>query len=112
RADPGIDHVARQRGADRAARLGARDPAPVGAPARRRGGLRSQRFSGHTVHAMLSLTFGDDVARQRTLDTIRGIHRRVNGVLPESTGCYPSGTRYSAEDPDLVLWVHETLIES
>lgn len=66
----------------------------------------------HTVHAMLSLTFGDDVARQRTLDTIRGIHRRVNGVLPESTGCYPSGTRYSAEDPDLVLWVHATLIES
>ena len=66
----------------------------------------------HTVHAMLSLTFGDEVARQKTLDAIRAIHRRVNGVLPESTGCYPSGTRYSAEDPDLVLWVHATLIES
>lgn len=66
----------------------------------------------HTVHAMLSLTFGDDAARQRTLDAIRAIHRRVNGVLPESTGRYPLGTRYSAEDPDLVLWVHATLIES
>jgi uncharacterized protein (DUF2236 family) len=66
----------------------------------------------HTVHAMLSLTFGEEVARQKTLDAIRAIHRRVNGVLPESTGRYPSGTRYSAEDPDLVLWVHATLIES
>jgi uncharacterized protein (DUF2236 family) len=66
----------------------------------------------HTVHAMLSLTFGDEGARQKTLDAIRAIHRRVNGVLLESTGCYRSGTRYSAEDPDLVLWVHATLIES
>jgi uncharacterized protein (DUF2236 family) len=66
----------------------------------------------HTVHAMLSLTFGDEAARQKTLDAIRAIHRRVNGVLRESTGGYPSGTRYSAEDPDLVLWVHATLIES
>ena len=66
----------------------------------------------HTVHAMLSLTFGDEAARQKTLDAIRAIHRRVNGVLREATGCYPSGTRYSAEDPDLVVWVHATLVES
>jgi uncharacterized protein (DUF2236 family) len=66
----------------------------------------------HTVHAMLALTFGDDVARERTLEAIRAIHRRVNGVLPEAVGPYPSGTRYSAEDPALVLWVHATLLES
>jgi uncharacterized protein (DUF2236 family) len=66
----------------------------------------------HTVHAMLSLTFGDESARQRTLGAIRAIHRRVNGVLGESAGCHPSGTRYSAEDPALVLWVHATLVES
>jgi len=66
----------------------------------------------HTVHAMLSLTFGDEAARQRTIDGIRAIHRRVNGVLPETIGPYEAGTRYSAEDPSLVLWVHATLIES
>ena len=66
----------------------------------------------HTVHAMLSLTFGDEVARQRTIEGIRAIHRRVNGVLQETTGPYAAGTRYSAEDPALVLWVHTTLIES
>lgn len=66
----------------------------------------------HTVHAMLSLTFGDEAVRQRTIDGIRAIHRRVNGVLAETTGPYPAGTRYSAEDPALVLWVHATLVES
>ncbi len=43
---------------------------------------------------------------------IRAIHRRVNGSLSETTGPYAAGTRYSAEDPALVLWVHATLIES
>ena len=66
----------------------------------------------HTVHAMLSLTFGDHVSRESTLEVIRAIHRRVNGVLPEASGPYASGTRYSAEDPALVLWVHATLIDS
>lgn len=66
----------------------------------------------HTVHAMLALTFGDEQARERTLEAIRVIHRRVNGELPESVGHYVSGTRYSAEDPSLVLWVHATLLES
>ena len=66
----------------------------------------------HTVHAMLALTFGDEPARDRTLEGIRTIHRRVNGVLPQATGRYSSGTRYSAEDPALVLWVHATLLES
>jgi uncharacterized protein (DUF2236 family) len=66
----------------------------------------------HTVHAMLALTFGDETTRERTLEAIRAIHRRVNGVLPRTTGRYSSGTRYSAEDPALVLWVHATLLES
>jgi uncharacterized protein (DUF2236 family) len=66
----------------------------------------------HTVHAMLALTFGGDDDRERTLDAIRAIHRRVNGVLEDAVGPFPAGTRYSAEDPALVLWVHATLIES
>ena len=66
----------------------------------------------HTIHAMLALTFGDEPARERALEGIRTIHRRVNGELSESTGHYPPGTRYSAEDPSLVLWVHATLLES
>jgi uncharacterized protein (DUF2236 family) len=66
----------------------------------------------HTVRAMLSLTFGDWQEHAHTIEGIRSIHRRVNGRLREAVGPYPAGTRYSAEDADLVLWVHATLIES
>lgn len=66
----------------------------------------------HTVRAMLALTFGDDAARTAALDGIREIHRRVHGRLPAAAGVFPAGTPYSAEDPDLVLWVHATLLES
>lgn len=66
----------------------------------------------HTVRAMLSLTFAGDAGRERTLDGIREIHRRVNGTLRTGAGRFPAGTPYSAEDPDLVLWVHATLTES
>lgn len=65
-----------------------------------------------TIRAMLALTFGSDEGRRAALDGIRTIHRRVNGTLRESTGLFPAGTRYSAEDPDLVLWVHATLLET
>lgn len=66
----------------------------------------------HTVHAMLALTFGSDEERERALDGIRQIHQRVHGELKTATRQFPQGTPYSAEDPDLVLWVHATLLES
>jgi uncharacterized protein (DUF2236 family) len=65
-----------------------------------------------TVRAMLALTFGTDAERQYALHGIRTIHRRVNGTLSETVGPFSAGTRYSAEDPALVLWVHLTLLES
>jgi uncharacterized protein (DUF2236 family) len=66
----------------------------------------------NTVRAMLALTFGGESERERTLDGIRAIHRRVHGRLPFSVGPFPADSRYSAEDPALVLWVHATLVES
>lgn len=66
----------------------------------------------HTIHAMLALTFGSDAERDRALGGIRQIHRRVHGNLKVGTRRFPDGTPYSAEDPDLVLWVHATLLES
>jgi uncharacterized protein (DUF2236 family) len=66
----------------------------------------------HTVGAMLALTFGGDDDRERALEAIRTIHRRVHGSLSESCGRFPAGTPYSAEDPALLLWVHATLIDS
>ena len=66
----------------------------------------------HTVRAMLSLTFGTPVAREETLERIRGIHSRVRGRLATTAGPFPAGTPYFADDPDLLLWVHATLLDS
>ena len=66
----------------------------------------------HTVRAMLAISFGSEAERERAISVIKGIHRRVNGQLRDDVGPFPAGTRYSAEDPALVLWVHLTLIDS
>jgi uncharacterized protein (DUF2236 family) len=36
----------------------------------------------------------------------------VNGTLREGAGAHAGGTRYSAHDPALLLWVHATLLDS
>jgi uncharacterized protein (DUF2236 family) len=66
----------------------------------------------HTISAMLALAFGTPAEYNAALEGIRAIHRRVNGTLAQCVGPFPAGTRYSAEDPDLVLWVHLTLLDS
>jgi len=76
------------------------------------GGFAAVHRLWQTVQAMLALTFGDEAAQQGAIEGIRAIHRRVHGTLHETVGRFPAGTRYSAEDPDLVLWVHVTLLES
>ena len=40
------------------------------------------------------------------------MHRRVSGRLREPTGRFPDGTPYRADQPDLLLWVLFTLVDS
>jgi len=61
---------------------------------------------------MLALTFGTEAEQARTIANIRAIHKRVNGTLREAVGPFPAGSRYSAEDPALLLWVYATVLES
>jgi uncharacterized protein (DUF2236 family) len=56
---------------------------------------------------MLALTFGSEAEAARSAARINAIHDRVHGRLEE-----PSGASYSAHDPELLTWVHATLIES
>src|SRR2546427_662190 len=78
----------------------------------RAGRLSAARRLRHTVRAMLALSFGSAAECEAALSGIRAIHRRVNGSLPRAVGPFAAGTRYSAEDPELVVWVHLTLLES
>ena len=65
-----------------------------------------------TVSAMLSLTFGTDEEAIDAAARINSIHDRVSGRLGEPTGTLEAGERYSAHDPELLRWVHATLLDS
>jgi uncharacterized protein (DUF2236 family) len=51
-------------------------------------------------------TFGTTAEAERAGARVRGIHRRLRGVEPES------GTPYRVDDPELLLWVHLSEVES
>jgi uncharacterized protein (DUF2236 family) len=76
------------------------------------GGFTAVHRLWQTVQAMLALTFGDKDERSDAIDGILSIHYRVRGALREAVGPFPAGTPYSAEQPELVLWVHVTLLDS
>src|SRR5262245_5631671 len=65
-----------------------------------------------TVGGMLAITFGTPEQARQAIDRINSIHDRVNGTLQEPAGRFPAGTPFSAHDPQLLLWVHATLVES
>jgi uncharacterized protein (DUF2236 family) len=75
----------------------------------RRGRLRRLY---RTLHAMLRMTFGADEDVLGAAARINAIHDRVHGRLAEAAGVFPAGTPYSAHDPDLLRWVHATLLDS
>lgn len=65
-----------------------------------------------TLRALYLITFGDKDEAERAGAAVRAVHRRVRGTLTTQLGCFPPGTRYSADDPELMLWVHTTLVYS
>src|SRR4051794_40996854 len=50
-------------------------------------------------------TFGAEDDAQRSVDRVRGIHRRVHGTAPD-------GRPYRADDPHLLMWVHIAEVDS
>jgi len=80
-------------------------------------GFRVEAFGGwrrlhRTLGAMLALTFGGPDDARRAADRINAIHDRIHGALSRPEGAFPPGTRYSAHDPELLRWVHATLVDS
>jgi len=65
-----------------------------------------------TVGSMLALTFGTEADVQAGASRINAVHKRVRGTLREPAGPFPAGTTYSARDPELLRWVHATLLDS
>ena len=65
-----------------------------------------------TAEVMNTIEFGEREDADQACRHVRSMHRRVNGKLREAVGPYPAGTPYRADDPDLLLWVLFTLVDS
>jgi uncharacterized protein (DUF2236 family) len=58
-----------------------------------------------TLDAMLAVSFGDTRQAERAVEGVTTVHRRIRGRAP-------GGEPYRAMDPELLLWVHATLVDS
>jgi uncharacterized protein (DUF2236 family) len=65
-----------------------------------------------TVDLSLTIMFGNEDEAHLAIEQIKAVHRVVEGALDEDVGAFPKGTRYTAGDPNLLLWVHATLVET
>lgn len=65
-----------------------------------------------TAETMNTIAFGSSAEANRLTRRVRAMHRRVSGRLEEPVGPYPAGTPYRADDPELLLWVLFTLVDS
>jgi uncharacterized protein (DUF2236 family) len=59
-----------------------------------------------TIGYVTTLAFADRATADKAAARVRGIHGRVHGVDPVT------GRAYSADDPDLLRWVHVTEVGS
>lgn len=63
------------------------------------------RRLSRTASFIGATTFGSTPVAESVLRTVRGVHRKVNGTAPD-------GRPYSADDPDLLRWVHVAEVAS
>jgi uncharacterized protein (DUF2236 family) len=65
-----------------------------------------------TAQVLSTIGFGSKHDADRVTAHVRAAHSRVRGVLVHAAGPYPAGTPYRADDPELLLWVLFTLMDS
>jgi uncharacterized protein (DUF2236 family) len=59
-----------------------------------------------TAEYVAVVSYGTTAEATRAAARVRGIHRKLSGIEPES------GTAYRVDDPELLLWVHCCEVES
>jgi uncharacterized protein (DUF2236 family) len=70
------------------------------------------RRLARTLRALYLIAYGTKREAERAGEAVQAVHARVHGKTPMQLGCFPPGTPYSASDPELMLWVHATLVEA
>jgi uncharacterized protein (DUF2236 family) len=64
-----------------------------------------------TLQALYLITYGSKAEADAIGAAVRRAHARVQGRTTIALGSFPTGTPYSAADPELMLWVHATLVD-
>lgn len=65
-----------------------------------------------TAATLSTIGFGSRAEADRLTRRVRAMHRQVSGHLSAAVGPYQAGTPYRADDPQLLLWVLFTLVDS
>jgi uncharacterized protein (DUF2236 family) len=65
-----------------------------------------------TAQVLSTIGFGSKHDADRVTARVRAMHRRVRGSLAQPVGPYPAGARYRADDPELLMWVLFSLVDS
>lgn len=65
-----------------------------------------------TLDRTLAIVFGTTAEVEQAAAGVNRGHSYVEGRLPEASGRFAAGTPYSALDPELLLWVHATLMDT
>ena len=63
-----------------------------------------------TLRALYLMAFGTKTEAERAGEVVRAVHAHVAGRTETQLGRFRPGTPYSASDPELMLWVHATLV--
>jgi uncharacterized protein (DUF2236 family) len=97
----------------RALMIGAAHPVNfLGTQASTRATQRPFMRLAHTAKVFETIFFGTRAEADDALAFVARLHRRVHGELAESAGPWPAGTRYSAFDPELMLWTVAVIADS
>ncbi len=63
-----------------------------------------------TVQALYLVVYGSRAEAERAGLAVQAVHARVRGRTGQRLGPFDAGTAYDAADPELMLWVHATLV--
>jgi uncharacterized protein (DUF2236 family) len=65
-----------------------------------------------TAQVMHAIGFGTRAEANEAARRVRAMHAKVRGRLRQPVGRFPAGTEYRADDPELLMWVLFTLVDS
>ena len=65
-----------------------------------------------TARVLSTIGFGSKHDADQIAAQVRAMHRRVRGKLKQRVGPYPAGAPYAADDPELLMWVLFSLVDS